>query len=232
MPPPPYSPSPDAPSYSIDPRPSEMRLALTTRKTRSLTGDETITVSGDNIALAFSGQEHGANIPTYGRHALIQGEVALVSTQNVLAVSLTVRSHRAPFPRAPNLTSSRSLQLQGTLALTFGDGTANTTTFFSMTEPLWKAGPLAPTCQSMLPFKITIPETHINLGRTRVLPPTFNADLPGLPVVHVGCNYALTVCVTKTRTLTPWNPKSTCVLQRLRVRHVQLAHPKTFAFIG
>ncbi|ETW81855.1 hypothetical protein HETIRDRAFT_36931, partial [Heterobasidion irregulare TC 32-1] len=214
MPPPPYSPSPDAPSYSIDPRPSEMRLALTTRKTRSLTGDETITVSGDNIALAFSGQEHGANVPTYGRHALIQGEVALASTQNVLAVSLT---------------------LQGTLALTFGDGTANTTTFFSMSEPLWRAGPSAPTCQSMLPFKITMPDTHMNLGRTRVLPPTFNADLPGLPVVHVGCNYALTVCVTKTRSLTPWNPKSTLnvpLMYHPRTRPHQAIIPSAFPFLS
>lgn len=79
----------DAPPYSAEPALDE-RMLERTRSPRDMpTG--TVVRGNEHFTLTFNAQVPGAEIPTYGRHALIRGGVALACRAGVESVDIKVR---------------------------------------------------------------------------------------------------------------------------------------------
>lgn len=90
LPPPTYSLSAAAPSYSAEPGPSEQRLAITSRKSSREESLGTLRRSHGGIVIALRDQDTTADAPMYGRGGYIAGDVELAGTQNILSVTATV----------------------------------------------------------------------------------------------------------------------------------------------
>jgi hypothetical protein len=91
LPPPQYSPSTTAPEYSVEPGPSEQRLALAVRSRPAPRG--IVRRSHSGITVALRDQDESAEHPTYGRRGMVAGDVELANAQNVTSVTAMVRFH-------------------------------------------------------------------------------------------------------------------------------------------
>ncbi|TFY77425.1 hypothetical protein EWM64_g6588 [Hericium alpestre] len=193
LPPPVYTPSCDAPTYSVEPGPHEQRLALAAcRHGRRHTPNGIFTRKSSGITIALRDQEEGMSHPTYGRGALIGGDIALKSTHGVISVTVKVEGH---------------------LSLAITEGVSTVITFLNQTNNVWKADEgSASTCPSMFPFEMTLPLGYQDGDRIRPLPPTYNAAYSGVPDLFINCNYTLSVRVVKARNLKLWRPQKTYVL--------------------
>ncbi|KAA1469682.1 hypothetical protein DENSPDRAFT_835337 [Dentipellis sp. KUC8613] len=214
LPPPCYTPSVEAPCYSLEPGPTEQRLALAAfRHGRRSTPTGVFTRKNSAISLAFRDQEEGIPYPTYGRGALVCGDIALKNPQNVLSVTV---------------------KLEGRLSLTLTEGISNVRTFLSTTSTVWKADEgSSSACPSMFPFEVMLPVGCQDVDRVRPLPPTFNSAYPGVPDIFINCNYTLTVRVVKARNLKLWKPQKTLhvqILYRPRTRPHQPILGSPFPF--
>ncbi|KAI0064151.1 hypothetical protein BV25DRAFT_1823719 [Artomyces pyxidatus] len=211
--PPCYSPSEEAPCYSVDPGPNEQLLASTSRLRRPPpTG--IFTCSSNSIAIALREQEDSAVYPTYGRHGLLSGNVGLQCTEDVRSVSL---------------------KIMGRLALTVSDGASHELTFLCSTHTIWRADSTTPVCPSMLAFEVFLPRGYHEAGRARSLPPSYEGTFSGTSDMYVRCHYSLTVSVTKSSKLSIWKPQKKLVvpfLYRPRTRPCQPILPCPFPFFS
>lgn len=89
--PPTYTPSAAVPTYSVIPRPSERILAATAARPRRRTPTGIFVRSNKLITLALREQDPDACLPSYGRHGVISGDIALSCTQGVQSVYIKVR---------------------------------------------------------------------------------------------------------------------------------------------
>jgi hypothetical protein len=93
--PPTYTPSAAVPAYSVVPRPTERILAATTRsRRRAPTG--TLVRSNGLITIALREQEQYAQMPSYGQHGAIYGDIGLSCTHGVQSVYVKVRARPQP----------------------------------------------------------------------------------------------------------------------------------------
>ena len=104
--PPTYSPSAAVPPYSVAPRPSERTLVATARaRRRAPTG--VLVRSNSLISVALRGQEEDAQMPSYGRHSVICGDIGLSCTNGVQSVYIRVRH----LPPLTSLATARHASL-------------------------------------------------------------------------------------------------------------------------
>lgn len=100
--PPCYSPSAATPAYSPSPHADERRLAITTRGGRgpgARTGVFRVAHKRAGLALVLHNQDEGeVRIPSFGRHALVAGTLALASGEGVLRVEVEVSPAFCPSP--------------------------------------------------------------------------------------------------------------------------------------
>ncbi|KAI0270001.1 hypothetical protein BC834DRAFT_864446 [Gloeopeniophorella convolvens] len=180
--PPKYSPSAAVPSYSLAPGPSERILAATARTRRPVpTG--VFTRNNSLIAIALRGQEGESAQPSYGRNGMICGDIGLTCTQGVQAISL---------------------KLEGRLHMAHSDGASIDFTFLSASSVAWKADSNT-ACPTMFPFEMVLPESFMDNGSRRALPPSYSTAHAGMSDIFVQCSYSMTVCVArKGGKLTPW----------------------------
>ena len=88
--PPNYTPSAAVPAYSLIPRPSE-RILAATECSRRRTPTGVFLRSNRLITLALREQDPDASMPSYGRHGVIYGDIALNCTKGVQSVYIKVR---------------------------------------------------------------------------------------------------------------------------------------------
>jgi hypothetical protein len=86
-----YTPSAPSPEYSCDPTYGEETLQLTPRVNRSPPGGAYTKKSG-RVTVTLFDQENGAEIPTYGRHGLVNGTIYLENHELISQVVLKVNS--------------------------------------------------------------------------------------------------------------------------------------------
>ncbi|KAF9242654.1 hypothetical protein BU15DRAFT_43937 [Melanogaster broomeanus] len=166
---PPYSPSPPSPSYSTELLPGERTVEHARRAlSRPVGVYRRIT---DNLTIILRDQHPGCIHPTYGRRAVVQGDLVLRNTDELTSVTL---------------------KLEGLLILE-KSGISVTTTLFSMPYTMWNASQGHP-CPKTIPFAVIIPLTFDDGGQARHLPPTFESIQP-----RAVCSYSLTVEMSRPR---------------------------------
>ncbi|KAI9508746.1 hypothetical protein F5148DRAFT_842205 [Russula earlei] len=188
QPPPTYSPSADVPSYSVAPGPSERTLAATARSRRR-TPSGVFVRSNNLISIALRGQEEDTELPSYGRHGMICGDVGLSCTQGIQSVYIKV---------------------EGQLHLASPEGSSADSMFFGVGHDLWSTrrsrrsadddadDSSAESCPSMFPFEIVLPDTFTdNGGRRSYLPPSFDVPYSDAADIRAQCNYLLRVVVER-----------------------------------
>ncbi|KAF7974141.1 hypothetical protein HWV62_13373 [Athelia sp. TMB] len=186
-----------APPYSAQPRIDERVLEHTHLPHRALpTG--TFKRANEHIALTLHAQRDGAPAPSYGRLALVRGDVEPSCLFDVESVSVKLKGH---------------------LDITLGGTREASTRFFSVKRMLWSAPESmffpAPRCASRLAFEVNIPATFRGRNRQEApMPPScavaFADSSEG--ACAVTCRYTLTVSVEKTPRLGMFRRKKRCVL--------------------
>ncbi|KAF7983661.1 hypothetical protein HWV62_19549 [Athelia sp. TMB] len=186
-----------APPYSAQPRIDERVLEHTHLPHRALpTG--TFKRANEHVALTLHAQRDGALAPSYGRLALVRGDVE---------------------PNCLFDVESVSVKLEGHLDMTLGGTREASTRFFSVKRTLWSAPESlffpAPRCAPRLAFEVNIPATFRGRNRQDTpLPPScavaFADSSEG--ACTVACRYTLTVSVEKTPRLGMFRRKKRCVL--------------------
>ncbi|KAI0040044.1 hypothetical protein FA95DRAFT_1503395 [Auriscalpium vulgare] len=177
--PPIYTPSVEAPSYSLAPGPNEQLLAATSRLNRPPPSG-VFTRSSTTIALALRQQEEDADFPTYGCNGLMSGEIDLKCTQGIHSVQFRV---------------------VGKLSLACSYGGSYNYRFLNFSHVIWKADrSSSAVCPSMHTFEFTMPSTFRDFSgdsllRVRPLPPSYEGTFSGTSDIYVKCHYSIVVCV-------------------------------------
>lgn len=206
--PPGYSPSGATPAYSPSPYADERRLAITTRGGRgpaARTGVFRVAHKRAGLALVLHNQDEGeVRIPSFGRHALVAGTLALASGEGVVRVEVEVS--RTFLFIAVVVCSSHHFgvppQLEGHLKLTIAEGGKKTRQLFKAEHTIWRAGGGAQECPRMLNFVVPMPSAYTDsTGVSRALPPSYQILFPGVPGLFADSVYTLTVRVRRARTL-------------------------------
>lgn len=189
------------PGYNGEPLQHERTLAATPR------GPGLIRRPSANLikcfkdaTVTFTEQEAGTGPPTYGRGAIVRGEVGLTCPENILEVTVKVS-----LALDPTLLALRMLQLCGQMSVMSGDWGSTGSTLISDERTLWTclAASLeekhAP-CPSIIPFALRIPSTYASPdGKPARMPPSFEASHFGVPEFFAECTYSLSITIAKTK---------------------------------
>ncbi|KAI0027743.1 hypothetical protein K488DRAFT_60548 [Vararia minispora EC-137] len=203
--PPAYRLSGDTPVYSPEPGPREQRLATGSPisiENPSFTG--LLRRSGNGITVFLKNQDEAAQVPSYGRHTSIAGEIHLENTKGVASVTAT---------------------LVGRLDITLGVVGGSEYALTTIVQPCWSTVDSV-SCPSTLPFDITFPETFSGLDSEEQLPlpPSFDPAGDGFRIrdLYVRIIYRLTVRVAKGK----WRPQKICLYRlAIDVKYAPRARP-------
>ncbi|KAJ7126343.1 hypothetical protein C8R44DRAFT_702722 [Mycena epipterygia] len=169
---PPYSPSSIVPSYSPEPAHNEQSIEHTPRAGSYPSGNYIKKCGHDAVIL--TDQDNTAGIPIYGRHASINGFVALEDRTMISKIVLKVK---------------------GTIMISDGCSRTTYTKLVRDTYTLWSAHKShTSACPSSAPFSVVLPTTfQDDDGVSHPLPPTY--DVPGL----FQSSYMLSVTIKRIR---------------------------------
>ncbi|KAF4567514.1 hypothetical protein EYR40_006517 [Pleurotus pulmonarius] len=168
-----------APSYSTLPLTDEETIEYNPRPGSPTIPQGSYTRQWGRTTLILHDQDEAAAMPSYGRNAIINGEVGLGDNENILSVAL---------------------KLEGRLHLSISDGGRNNTTLVSVHHTLWKTdNPAGKTCPSSMPFSIRFPSSYHDGERSRRLPPSYEVTYHGIPAIVAKCSYSLSLMVTRIR---------------------------------
>ncbi|TFK40753.1 hypothetical protein BDQ12DRAFT_601824 [Crucibulum laeve] len=172
-----YSPSVPAPLYSSEPACGELLLEHTPRS-RSLRPPPTSSFikKMGSVTLVLNEQEENVDMPSYGRHAVISGTVCFGECHT---------------------TAEVIIQIEGKLDSTISEGGSTSFVLVKDTYTLWKDSNSLNACPSQLPFTIILPSTYQDGGESRPLPPTYEANFPGVPALFVRSSYRIHVTVRR-----------------------------------
>ncbi|KAG5638677.1 hypothetical protein H0H81_011057 [Sphagnurus paluster] len=171
-----YTPSEPSPRYSCEPSVDERTLQQTPRISRSAPTGEYIKKSGKVIVTLFE-QEHGVEIPTYGRRDEITGTVYL---------------------QAPERVTQVVLKIEGRLNTIISDGGSRSITVLSRSHTLWRKES-SQGISNVIPFSYLLPSHFTHAGSERPLPPTYYVGSSGIPALHVRSDYTIAISVTRSR---------------------------------
>ncbi|KAF9013315.1 hypothetical protein BDQ17DRAFT_1231603 [Cyathus striatus] len=173
-----YAPPSPVPSYSYEPSCGERRLDHTPqpRATRPPPTGSYIKKSG-KTTIILSEQEEDIELPTYGRHAVVNGTLCLDASESISEVAL---------------------KLEGKLDLTTSEGGSKSVKLIDDYYCLWSKREVQSICPSQIPFSVIIPETFTEGASSKPLPPSYHAAFAGVPTMFVKSTYRLHVMVTRT----------------------------------
>ncbi|KAJ6562883.1 hypothetical protein DFH09DRAFT_920630 [Mycena vulgaris] len=180
---PPYSPSPAVPSYSPDPAHDEQRVEHTPGRTTRLsrpTGNY-IAKSGRD-AVVLTEQEENAKLPTYGRHASINGFVTLEDRETVSEIVLKVIKIS-----------------EGAMEVKISEGASLTSKLVNDNYTLWSSQKShTSACPSAVPFSVVLPSRFQDCnGISHALPPSYEVPYSSIPGLFFKSFYTLSVAITR-----------------------------------
>jgi hypothetical protein len=160
-----YSP---APSYASLPLPNEDTVQYTPRAGRPEAVLGNLTKQWRGVTVIFKNQETSGN-PTYGRNSSVYGEIGLDRSQDVLSISLKVRS--AADSRAVLFTWPCS-KLEGRVNLSSSDCGSIVQKVVDERRTIYdhsKSG----RCPSVVGFAMAFPMSYTDQNRVHRLPPSY-----------------------------------------------------------
>ncbi|KAJ7191628.1 hypothetical protein GGX14DRAFT_600065 [Mycena pura] len=176
---PPYSYSPPVPSYSLEPAPDEETVELTGRAAAPPTGNYIKTCGRDAVVL--DEQQVGAEFPTYGRSAPINGHVAVEDRETV---------------------SEIVLKINGKMRLMIAeDGHASESLASSLIDESYTLWPPekshTSTCPGAVPFSVVLPTQYKDENLVaHSLPPSYEIRFDA---VSFKSSYTISVVITRMR---------------------------------
>ncbi|KAJ7145701.1 hypothetical protein C8R44DRAFT_655621 [Mycena epipterygia] len=175
---PPYSPSPPVPSYSPEPAHDEQRVEHTPRAHSHPSGNYIKKCGHDVVVLTE--QDGTAEVPTYGRHASINGYVTLEDRTTV---------------------SEIVLKIKGTMDVMISEGGSLTTKLVHDNYTIWSSRKShTSTCPSAVPFSVVLPTTfQDDDGIPHTLPPSYDVPFITVPGLFFKSSYILSVTITRIR---------------------------------
>ncbi|KAJ6562878.1 hypothetical protein DFH09DRAFT_1479060 [Mycena vulgaris] len=173
---PPYSPSPAVPSYSPEPAHDEQRVEHTPRTRLHPTGNY-IAKSGRD-AVVLTEQEENAKLPTYGRHASINGFVTLEDRETV---------------------SQIVLKIKGKMEVMSTEGGSMTSKLVNDSYTLWSSQKShTSACPSAVPFSVVLPSKFQDCnGISHALPPSYEVPYSSIPGLFFKSSYTISVTITR-----------------------------------
>ncbi|KAJ7783319.1 hypothetical protein B0H16DRAFT_1496317 [Mycena metata] len=170
-----FSPTP---SYASLPRTGDSTVEYTPRAGAAGPTSGTLTKNWRGVTIIFKNQEESSQsgIPTYGRNAIICGEIGLENPEAVLTICL---------------------KLQGRIDLSSSDCGQIEQTIVDEQHVLWdraKSG----RCPSVVGFALAFPTTYKDEDKLYRIPPSFETVILGSPLLAVKCAYKLRITITKT----------------------------------
>ncbi|KAJ7046055.1 hypothetical protein C8F04DRAFT_339001 [Mycena alexandri] len=174
---PPYAPSAVVPSYSPEPGDDERLLEQAPRmKPRIFSGNHTKKSGRDTVVL--TAQDEHANVPTYGRTALIGGSVSLEDRESVSKVAL---------------------EIKGTIEFTVAGSTV-TQTILAEHCIIWAMEHSAgAACPGTIPFATLLPAQFEHNKTMYPLPPSYFVSYASSGGVYIKVVYSLAVTVSRAR---------------------------------
>ena len=149
------------------------------------------------LTLLLSGQRDGACVPSYSSGETIEGVLAIARPSGVLAldVKVRVRSYKDATVRMFDLC-----KIEGTILIQEIAG-AGSVTVKTIDEKIYSwAASSSGSFPPRAAFRYTLPSTYRDSsGKRYLLPPTFAADLHGIPGFYVKVDYAVVVNLTLLR---------------------------------
>ncbi|KAF9033271.1 hypothetical protein BDZ89DRAFT_947880 [Hymenopellis radicata] len=188
-----YSSS-SAPEYTPSPSEEEATLDYTPRYPLAhAVFDGNFTQRWKQATLILKDQDEKAEIPCYGRHSIIHGELGLLKDD----------------------ISCVTVKLEGRLNFSISDVGSNSWTLVSEKYTLWKKDDnIVSRCPSVLPLSIRFPLTFQDAGEAKKLPPSYEAMFYGVPSLWVTCTYTISVTISRTRARYGlWKPSQTYTLR-------------------
>ncbi|KAF8158192.1 hypothetical protein B0H34DRAFT_444578 [Crassisporium funariophilum] len=172
-----YSPSLPSPSYSTELACGEQRLDHTPRSRRLAPTSLFIKKSG-KTTIVLNEQEDGVAVPSYGRHAVINGTLFLEDPESVLKVVLTVE---AKMDSAISEAGSRSILL------------------IKNPYTLWSHEESQNPCAGLVPFSFVLPSTFKDGSNVVPLPPSYHFYNQLVSSLFVKSTYQLHFAITRIR---------------------------------
>ncbi|GJE99014.1 hypothetical protein PsYK624_152520 [Phanerochaete sordida] len=185
--PPPYTPPDDSPPYALEPAGDERRLDYIA-STDNETPRGVYSKQAERVCVTLSDQENGADMPVYGRNALISGFVA-IEDKDVCSVSV---------------------KLEGRLTMSLMEGGSSYRVLFSTEHSLWTQDDPGE-CPRPVSFFTPFPSTFTTSLEPYPMPPTFDASFSGTPGLRVQVFYFLSVRVIRPP-LWLWRRNTTIVI--------------------
>ncbi|KAJ6571301.1 hypothetical protein B0H19DRAFT_936582 [Mycena capillaripes] len=174
---PPYAPSSVVPSYSPEPGLDERLVQHSPRiKPRSFTGNYVQKSGRDTIVL--TAQDEHAEVPTYGRQALIDGFVSLEDR---------------------DMVSEVVLKIKGNIELMVS-GSSAAKNILNEQYTLWSAEQSnCSLCPSDVPFSTLLPARFEHKNAMHPLPPSYFVSYATVGGLYAKVFYVLSVTVTRAR---------------------------------
>ncbi|KDR82874.1 hypothetical protein GALMADRAFT_238508 [Galerina marginata CBS 339.88] len=175
-----YSPSSPSPSYSCDLARGERLLEHTPRASRLASTSLFIKKAG-KTTVVLNEQEDGATIPSYGRQAIISGQMLLEQSESIVEVVLKVKAK---------------------LDTTISEAGGHSTKIIDDTYSLWSSSSTSAqrsTCPDQIPFSVALPATFKYGDKMVPLPPSYNAEFFQVPSLFVRSSYTLHFVITRVR---------------------------------
>ncbi|KIM43282.1 hypothetical protein M413DRAFT_444097 [Hebeloma cylindrosporum] len=175
-----YSPSAPLPSYSCELSCGERRLEHTPRsRSGHLQPSSVFVKKAGKTTIILNDQHEGVTVPSYGRQALIHGNLVLEKSESILEVVIKVEAK---------------------LDTTVSDGGAQSSKLLNDSYTLWshRSQPSG-TCPSQIPFSMPLPATFKHNGETSPLPPSYNAGFFSVPSLFVRSSYNIHVIISRIR---------------------------------
>ncbi|KAI0064110.1 hypothetical protein BV25DRAFT_1914760 [Artomyces pyxidatus] len=167
------------PSYSAELHPDEHRLVGPALQRPS--ADFVKHSKSGGLSLRLGAQVEGAATPMFAARTPVEGIVEIAKPEGLAVVAV---------------------KIEGRIKLhEFAEGGTMTVVLCNESIPLWRKGEDAGPCPSALPFSTLLPMTFVLEDATYPLPPTFAAQLEGIPGFSANVEYTVTAFTSKTKTV-------------------------------
>ncbi|TDL22185.1 hypothetical protein BD410DRAFT_788900 [Rickenella mellea] len=170
------------PSYHYELQDAEQRLAHRERNAvrPRPSGNFVKNSRSGEIILRLAGQKDDATLPEYGRGATVDGTVELTKPDNIQKVEVKIEGELVIKEIAEGGTSTSGLCLD--------------------VKTLWnKSTANGSPCPTSSAFSLTLPVTFFDGKADYPLPPTFEAQLSGVPGFHAKINYRVSAVVHRSK---------------------------------
>jgi hypothetical protein len=214
-----YSPSTSSPVYSCELSSGERRLEHTPQCPSAHPRPTSVFIKkAGKTTIILNEQHEGATIPSYGRRALITGNLVLEQSETIVEVIIKVILRPLPlFVLQINFVYTR-FQVKAKLDSTISEAGGQSIKLLSDNYTLWsnRSQPSG-SCPSQIPFSMLLPATFTHNGETLPLPPSYNASFFVVPTLLVRSSYNIHIIISRIRhrKMEIWPKTKQCVAHML-----------------